>query len=30
MINILSFIVKYLKKNDRTADANVVKMMKDK
>jgi len=29
MINILSFIVKYLRKNDRTADAEVVKTAED-
>jgi len=30
MYNILDFIVEYLKENDRTADADVVKMTKDK
>jgi len=29
MINILSFIVEYLRKNDRMTDVNVVKMIKD-
>jgi len=29
MINILNFIVKYLRKNDRTVDAEMIKMMKD-
>jgi len=29
MINILSFIVEYLRKNDRTADAEVVKTAED-
>jgi len=29
MINILSFIVEYLRKNDRTVDAEVVKTAED-
>ncbi len=29
MINILDFIVKYLKENGRTADAKMIKMIKD-
>ncbi len=29
IINILSFIVEYLRKNDRTADVDVIKMIKD-
>jgi len=29
MINILNFIVKYLKENDRMTEVNVIKMMKD-
>jgi len=29
MINISGFIVEYLRKNGRTADAEVIKMMKD-
>jgi len=29
MIDILSFIVEYLRENDRTADAEIIKMMKD-
>jgi len=29
MINILSFIVKYLRKNGRMADVEMIKMMKD-
>jgi len=30
MINILNFIVEYLRKNDRMTDADMIKMMKDK
>jgi len=30
MINILSFIVEYLRENSRMTDVNAVKMMKDK
>ncbi len=30
MINILSFIIEYLKENDRIIDVDVIKMMKDK
>jgi len=29
MINILNFIVEYLRENDRTVDAEMIKMMKD-
>jgi len=29
MINILSFIVEYLRKNDRTVDAEMIKMIED-
>jgi len=29
MINILGFIVKYLRENDRTADAEMIKVAKD-
>jgi len=29
MINILDFIIKYLRKNDRMTDVEVIKMMKD-
>jgi len=29
MINILSFIIDYLRENDRTADADIIKMIKD-
>ena len=29
MINILNFIVEYLKENDRMTEVNVIKMMKD-
>ncbi len=29
IINILDFIVEYLRKNDRTVDADVIKMIKD-
>jgi len=29
IINILDFIVEYLRKNDRTIDAEMIKMMKD-
>jgi len=29
MINILSFIVEYLRKNDRTTDTKMIKMIKD-
>ncbi len=29
MINILSFIIKYLRKNDRMADADVVEVIED-
>jgi len=30
IIDISDFIVQYLRKNDRTADADVIKMMKNK
>jgi len=30
MINILGFIVEYLRKNGRTADAEMIKVVKDK
>jgi len=30
MINILDFIVEYLRKNDRITDAEMIKMTKDK
>ncbi len=30
MINILDFIVEYLRENDRMTDADMIKMMKDK
>jgi len=30
MINILNFIIEYLKENDRTADAEMIKMIKDR
>ena len=29
IINILDFIVEYLRKNDRTIDSEMIKMMKD-
>jgi len=29
IINISDFIVKYLRKNDRTIDAEIIKMIKD-
>jgi len=29
MIDILDFIVEYLRENDRTTDAEMIKMMKD-
>jgi len=29
MINILGFIVEYLRENDRTADAEMIKVAKD-
>jgi len=29
MINILSFIVEYLRKNDRTVDTEMIKMTED-
>jgi len=30
MINILNFIIEYLKENDRTADAEMIKIIKDR
>ena len=30
MINILDFIIEYLRENDRTADAEMIKIIKDK
>jgi len=29
IIDILDFIIEYLRKNDRTADAEMIKMIKD-